>query len=79
MSVPLPVKTGRGAKGNLFGCGRINHHLNFCNAVGGKSALFGVLKDHLFVGCDVDAVDLVVCHVTLYPLNLWAETGQDTA
>ena len=54
----------------LLGGSRIDHALDFGYAVGRETALLGVLKYHLLVGGDVDAVDLVDSDIALHPLNL---------
>jgi hypothetical protein len=41
-----------------------------------KAAAFGMLADHLLARGAVDAVDLVVGHIAVDPLNLRAEVAQ---
>src|SRR5438105_15016793 len=59
--------------------GRINHRAHLRDAIGREAALFGVLAHGLFIGRDVDAIDLVVGDVTLHPLDLWAHAAQHSA
>lgn len=56
----------------LCGCG-INHRLDFRNSIRGESALGGVLADELLIRRDIDAVNLVLSHVTVNPLNLGSQ------
>src|SRR5438876_1071594 len=58
---------------------RVDHDLDFGDAGCRESALFGVPADHVFVQCDVDAVDLVARDVTMQPLYLRTEIFQDSA
>ena len=61
-----------------FGGGGVDDGFDGCNNVGGESAFGGVFADEVFVGGDVDAVDLVGCDIGMDPLNLWAQLSEDT-
>lgn len=61
----------------ILGSGRINHGFDLGNAVGGKLALFGMRSDRSLVGCDVEAINLIIRYVALQPLNLWTHCVQD--
>ena len=63
----------------LLGSGRINDRGNFRDPICREAPLLGMLPNHLFVRCDVDAVDLVAGHVALHPLNLWTHLAEHTA
>lgn len=62
-----------------FRCRRINNPPHLRNAICGKPALLRVLAHHCLVRGYVDAIDLVVGHVALVPLDLGAEILQDSA
>ena len=38
-----------------------------------------MLAHHLFIGRDVDAVNLVLGHEAFHPLNLWSHVLEDAA
>jgi hypothetical protein len=38
-----------------------------------------MLAHRLFIGCDIDAIDFVRCHVAFEPLNLWPEVTEHAA
>lgn len=59
----------------LCGCW-INDPSHLRNAVRREAALLSMLANHLFIRRDVDAVDLVIGHVTLEPLNLRSQLLQ---
>ncbi len=46
---------------------------DFRNFVGRESALPRVFKNHIFVGRDVDAIDLVLGYVAVHPLDFGPE------
>lgn len=50
--------------------GRVDDGTDFGNSIRGKAAFLRVHTNHLFVGRDVDAINLVIRHVTFDPLNL---------
>src|SRR5437763_11070724 len=54
----------------------VDHSAHSRHTIRQEAALFGVLAHGLFIGRDVDAIDLVVGHVTLHPLDLWAHAAQ---
>jgi len=58
---------------------RIDDLCNRRDPICRKAALSRVLPDQLFVWRNVNAIDLVISHKTLDPLNLWAEFFQDIA
>src|SRR5271165_5739114 len=60
------------------GCG-IDDRGDLGDAIRGEAALGGVFADQGLVGCDVDAVDFVLGHVAVDPLNLGTEFAQDAA
>ena len=62
-----------------LGRGGIDDVLDLRDAIRGKPALLGMFADQFFAGGDVDAVDLVVGHVAVHPLDLWPEISQDAA
>jgi hypothetical protein len=57
----------------------VDQGFDFVDGVGGEAALGGVVADGLFVGGDVDAVDLVLGDVALDPLNFGAHVAEDAA
>src|SRR4030088_2397351 len=57
-----------------LGRGRIDHAFDLGDSVGWESSLFGVFFDHFLVGSDVHAINFVVSHVAVYPLNLRAQS-----
>ncbi len=76
---PFGVIEGPPDFGLGFGSGGIDDAADLGDLVGGEAALLGVLSDHLLVGSDVDAVNLVVHDVAVEPLDLRAHTAEDTA
>ncbi len=56
-----------------LGCCGIDYLLHRRDAVSRKAAALGVLANSLFIGSDVDAVDLIISHVTLDPLDFRAK------
>jgi len=63
----------------LLGCRRIKLCGNSGDTTRRKAPLLGMLPNHLFIGCDVKAVDPVVGHIALLPLNLGTHLAQYTA
>ena len=59
-----------GIRLSKFGGGWIDDGPDLGDAVGGKAALACVFAHHLLIGRDVDAIDFVVRHVAVQPLNL---------
>src|ERR1700683_4047300 len=57
----------------VVGGQRIDELWNFDNARDGDSAELGVLADQLFTRGEVDAEDLVACHVAVLPLDTVAD------
>jgi hypothetical protein len=53
--------------------GRIDDALDLGDAVGGESSLFGMFSNHFLVGSEVHAINFVVRHVAVQPLNLPAQ------
>ena len=53
--------------------------LDFRHLGGWESALSGVLADERLVGRNVDAIDLVVSHIAVDPLNGWSQIAQHGA
>lgn len=64
---------------SLFGAGGIDHRSDLGDRVCREAAFRGVLADHVLVRSDVYAVDLVVRHERLHPLDLWTELLQNAA
>src|SRR5215813_14231265 len=58
---------------------RVDHAFHFRDPVGREAALLSVLTDHLLIGRDVDAVNLVVRNEALDPLDLRSEVAQHAA
>jgi hypothetical protein len=56
-----------------FGSSRIDDCADLGDPVRGKTALPGVLANQVLVRRDINAVDLVIHHVTFDPLNPWSE------
>ena len=73
----MPLLELQGQAG--FGGRRVDDVPHLRNAVRGEASLARVFAHHLFVGRDVDAVDLVVGDVALQPLNLGPEVAQHRA
>ena len=57
----------------LLGCRRINLCGNSGDTIRRKASTLGVLQNQFFIRCDVNAVDLVVSHVAMDPLNVGSE------
>src|SRR5437899_8703055 len=55
---------------------RIDYRPYLRNSIRWKAAALCVFFDHLFVWRDVDAINLVVRHITLHPLDFRAEVSQ---
>ena len=60
----------------LFWGYRINDGGNFAHRVGRKTALFGVLPNHFFVVCIVDAIDFVTSYIAVNSLDFWSHFAQ---
>src|SRR5579863_2879221 len=60
------------------GCG-IDDRGDLGNSICGEAALGGMFADQRLVGCNVDAVDFVLGHVAVNPLNFGTEFAQDAA
>ena len=58
---------------------RVDDGTHFGNSIRGKTALLRVDPNHLFVGRNVNAINLIVRHVTFNPLNLRPEIAQHRA
>jgi hypothetical protein len=39
----------------------------------------GMLPNHLFIRCDVDAIDLIASHLTVEPFNVRSHLAQHAA
>src|SRR5438046_1214353 len=63
-------------KDTLFSRRGIDNRRDLGNLVGRKSTLPCVFANHLFIGGAVNAVDLVVRHITLDPLNLRSQVPE---
>lgn len=66
------------ARLHFGGCG-IDGRADLRDSICGEAALGGVFADQSFVGCDVDAVDFVLGHVAVNPLNFRAKFAQHAA
>lgn len=60
----------------LLGCRGIDDDPHLRYSIHWKAAKFGMFADRRFIGCDVDAIDLVVGHVALDPLDRWSQFPQ---
>src|SRR5882762_4791420 len=58
---------------------RIDDRLDFRDRIGGEAAFSCMLANELFVGRDVDAVNLDIGDVAVDPLNLRAELAKNAA
>src|SRR5262245_39212503 len=63
----------------LFRSRRVNDGLYFADGIDRKASAHRVLTNELRVRREVDAVELVVGHVAVHPLNLRTELAQDAA
>ncbi len=50
--------------------------MNHLNAIDWESTFPGVFSDLLFCLCSVDTVELIIRHITVHPLNTWAQILQ---
>src|SRR6516165_7266810 len=50
---------------------------NFADAISGEAALHCMFADGCFIGCDVDAVNLVGGDVAVHPLDLGTQVAED--
>src|SRR6202040_998654 len=57
-------------KGSGLGRGRIDDVLDLGDAVRWESSLLGMFFDHFLVGSDVHAINFVVSHIAVHPLDL---------
>ena len=72
---PSRAERGRHHRGcdksaELLGCRRINLCGNSGDTIRRKASTLGVLQNQFFIRCDVNAVDLVVGHIAVDPLDL---------
>src|ERR1019366_2889171 len=70
---------GRGRQSSTFRGGRTDDRPDGGDSIGRKPSLAGVFAHHLFIRCDVDAVDLVVGDETFQPLHLWTKLLENAA
>src|SRR5271165_1030537 len=68
-----------GATRLRFGDCGIDDRRDLGNSICGEAALAGVFPDQGLVRSDIDAVDFVLGHVAVDPLNLGTEFAQDAA
>src|SRR5262249_4476578 len=59
--------------------GWIDDRLDARYAINRKARRFGVADNVSLVFCEVDAIDLVIRHITLHPLDLRSHAAQDLA
>ena len=62
-----------------FGGGGVDDGLDDADGVGGEATLGSVAADYLFVGGDVDAVELVLGDIGVEPLDVGADMANDGA
>src|SRR5688500_2269309 len=63
----------KGARLYRFGGGWIDNPAHLADSVGREPTASRVLPHEFGVGCDVDAVDLVIGYIALHPLHLWSQ------
>ena len=63
----------------FFGGRGVDNRSHLGNACDGEIAFLGVLANQLLIWRDVDAVNLVIRHITVQPLDLWTQLTQNTA